>query len=312
MSHRHRNWIHLGWAGWRMRVPPEWRPLDIRGDWKQGMMMLGDSQQPFLRVKWWRHKERGFQPTRWARKRLRLSPSRVTSKEGAPSSTDFLCLAWAEGSATGKRRARSIWCGHAAHAGLLLELVTGGNVSENVWKRITRRVIPSLKASAKQSSTRWAIFDSSFEIPAGFRMQARSLALGDIALGFSARGGRRLVVRQVYPSELALGRRKMAKWLDASPFQDRRKFRASGPVEAWMTEVGGRALRGYCRRGWKRFPFPLGWCAARWSAAAVVQDRDLDRLLLAEYEAPSEAGDGPLEQAIVGMNWAHSQEENSP
>jgi hypothetical protein len=305
ISHSHRDWIHIAWAGWQMRAPSDWRPLDIRGDSKQGVMILGDAQHPCLQVHWWRRTKKQLDATRWVRKRFRLSGSAVESARGGPTPQDFQCLAWIEGSGTGKRKARSAWCGYDARAGLLLELVTGGNVSAKTAKRISRRVIPSLKASPADHPTRWAVFNSSFEIPAEFLLRERRLALGDIALGFSARRGRRLVVRQVYPSELALKRREMPKWLDASPFKEKRRFRAAGSAEAWSTESGGRTLKGYRRGGWKRLPFPLGWCAARWCASTVVQDRELDRLLLAEYDAPSETGDGPLSQAIAGMNWAH-------
>lgn len=263
--------------------------------------MVGDSQAPLFRVAWHRPKGRSFDPPRWVRKRFRSRRSAAAPPD-APAAPGIDTLAWVRSPEAGRRAAGSVWCGFARAAGLILELVTGGNVSAAPAAAISARVIPSLTVSQEGSPTRWAVFGTGFTTPTGFRPRDRRLALGDIALLFQAPGGRRLLVRQVYPAKLALARRQLARWLEGSPFRERRRYHPIDTAAPWSIGLPGRTADGVRRHGWKRLPFPLGGVSARQSVAAVVLDPELDRLLIAEYDAPAGSGENIVADAIAAMN----------
>ncbi len=98
-----------------------------------------------------------------------------------------------------------------------------------------------------------------FVCPPGFELVGRHRFAGDVALLF--RKGRResLLVRQVYPGDLALRRRTTERWLEAYPFKEHRRLRkASSQIEDWTHERRPE-LTGIRRRGRKRLGIPLGW-----------------------------------------------------
>jgi hypothetical protein len=201
----------------------------------------------------------------------------------------------------------ALWFGYSPTALMIVEIVGGGETSEDMLGTVKDVVIPSLTAYEAGGATRWSIFGASFESPAGFVMTGKRLLLGDIAIELSSKERTRLVIRQVYPSKLALARRKLSDWMEYQPFDERRRFRPSGPEENWSTKCAGRKLYGVRRQGRKTFPFPLGVVAPRWSAAAVVCDEELDRLLVAECDSKKRNGGVMLSQAMASMNWARNE-----
>lgn len=293
MAQRER-WTDLAWAGWRMTVPADWRPLGVDGTWQRGRMMVGDAAAPLVQVKWLRPRGKRFRPERWARKRLRkASAAPADAREGPPEGFDSSVLGRRSGG-------QVVWAGCAAAARLALELVIAGDVP----RPRRRRVLSSLAASEPSGCIRWAVFDASFVSPPGFVYGRCRLNLGDIALGFDAPGARRLTLRQVYPAGLALSRRDLPTWLRYPPFPGRRALHPKGDARPWSAESFGRRLEGVLLTGIRRWPMPVGLIAARRAAAgAVVEDR-LDRLLVVEYESPRAADEGVLARAVAGMNWA--------
>ena len=129
------------------------------------------------------------------------------------------------------------------------------------------------------------------------------------------------MVRQVYPSDLALARRPLEKWLSSTSFKERRFFTPSGDAWEWEVEIGGRDLRGLMVTGDKRLPWPIGRITAKVTAAAVLHDEETGRLLLAEYDEPTRPPDAiagareaereqALTEAFAGMNWAQTSSAN--
>jgi hypothetical protein len=167
---------------------------------------------------------------------------------------------------------------------------------------VAKKVIPSLEVFGPADATRWAVFDAGFELPPGFRCTDRKLGLGDLALRFDARGGRRLVVRQIYPAELALSRRKLERWLVNRPFREQRRFQTLGEARSWTVDSFGRTLEGMIVCGRKRLAFPFARIRPRFSTAAAVRDPDLDRILLAEHDQPADEGDSVLRTVLGRMN----------
>lgn len=294
--------IELAWARWRMRVPPDWRPLDVQGDGRKGTMMLGDANSAVMQVKWQRPSRR-FRPERWLRGRIRRIAGRRGRPEEMPSPEGFAPAAFAVGGKADDAP-RRVWYGYAPRANLAMELVINKAAAKRQLKSIDRRVLPSLSASGDDEECRWALFDAGFVVPAGYRYRASRLHLGEIALCFAAPNGGRLLVRQVYPSGLALSRGPLPKWLDNAPFKERRRFRATAEDRPWQVASFGRKLKGVIREGRKRLPVPLGLLAPRWSIAAAAEDGDLERLLMAEVDDPSEERPDLLAEVVAKMNYA--------
>jgi len=204
------------------------------------------------------------------------------------------------------------WYGFSASAGLGLELVASGQIDTRQRKALDEIVLPSLGATPAEAPSRWSVFEASFLSPAGFTLERAQLHVGDIALCLRARGGRRLLLRQVYPADLALSRRGLEAWLDHPPFREQRRFRRLGEPQPWQATSFGRTLEGVLRRGKKSLPAPLGPLGRRRSVAAVACDADLERLLLAEYDDPKDADAGVLAEEIGHMNWALFEKDSRP
>jgi hypothetical protein len=287
--------IWLAWSGWQMRIPADWRPLRVEHD--RGVMMVGDGVQAIIQIKWWRHGKKDFDSKTWIRQRTK----RLVLEDNSPGPADFSPCGWALPAVD---ESKAIWCGYAPRARLALEIVINRAVSDKVNRLVVSRVLPSLVVTDAESPTRWAIFDVSFETPPGFGVRSRHVKLGDVALEFVSDEGARLVIRQVYPAILALQRRKMAGWLDFSPFKEYRRCQHVGKVEEWSVASGNKILNGFRRRGHKRLPFPLSWISPKWSLAAVLQDEELDRLIVTEYDSPRKNDEGSLMAVLETTNWA--------
>ncbi len=300
-----RNSEILAWAGWQVTVPEDWRPLRIEGEWSKGSMIVGSADEAVMQVRWVRPKDGGFDAKKWRRKRLASMPCAATEDGIGPEGFPVAVLAPEYRTADGGEGI--LWFGYSPTARMTVEIVAGGKSSENTVRDVVKRVIPSLIVYGAGEATCWSVFGASFETPAGFIMTGKRLLLGDIAIEVSCARGRRLLVRQVYPCTLALARRKLPGWMDYQPFTEHRRFRSSGGEENWSVECSGRRLAGVRRSGRKRFPFPLGVIAPRWSSAAVVCDHELDRLLIAEYDSKDRNGSEVLSRAVSSMNWVRNE-----
>ncbi len=335
--------VWLAWGGWRMRIPADWRALKIEGGRQRGALMLGDGDRPVAQVKWSRTgggPGRPFDPRQWLARRLGSDRAKAIQPGKGPAPAGFEVLAWLSRSKVlpaGRGRPAppagaswSLWYGLARSAGLLVEVVIYSQDRPTLLATMSRQVLPSLRATGPQQPTDWAVFQAGFRTPTGFDVQARQLTPGHMCLLFEApagadrlaasmsrapagrrrallarfRGRQRLLLRQVYPAGLALGRKDLPAWLRGGPFPERRRFYPAGQPETWSAESFGRTLAGLIRRGQKRLPWPLGWASRLFSVAAAVRDADLDRLLLAEHDSPLGASEQVVAEAIAAMNWA--------
>jgi hypothetical protein len=287
--------------GWLVRVPANWRPLDIEGDWKRGRMMVGDSESAIFQISWRRPRWKRFKPERWVRRALKRSVVKESDPQSGPSSPDARCIAWIPGE-MGQGFGKTVWYGYSEKVRLLLEIVVGGPVEMKQRRPVAKKVIPSLEVFGPGDPTQWIVFDVGFELPPGFRCTERKLGLGDMALRFDTRGGKRLVVRQVYPAELALSRRKIERWLVNRPFKEQRRFRKLEDPRPWTVDSFGRTLEGMIVRGRKRLAFPFGRIRPRFSSAAAVRDPDLDRILMVEYDQPADDGEALIRRLLGRMN----------
>ncbi len=279
--------------------------------------MIGDASQAVIQMRWWRPRSARFDAADWVRRRAKRIAGAHSVRSDGPAPTGFESTAWIPAGSTRKTTARSIWYGYAPAARVVIEAVVNTTVPAPLKRAAEKGFLRSLRAAAIDEPTRWAVFGSSFETPAGYRLRRQSLKLGDQAIELLADGGRRLVVRQVYPSDLALTRRPLDKWLSSTSFKERRFFVPTGDAWEWEVEIGGRDLQGLMVTGEKRLPWPLGPITAKVTAAAVLHDEETGRLLLAEYDEPTRRPDAiagmreaereqALTEAFTGMNWAES------
>ncbi|RPI59598.1 MAG: hypothetical protein EHM48_08640 [Planctomycetaceae bacterium] len=299
----------LAWAGWAVLTPSTWRPLGISGGRKKGTLLVGDGRQAVAQFKWLWIKRKKFDPARWIKRRLRRVAQKQYRKQAsaAVGVGDFQRLAWL-GAGQLKRASRSqtaIWYGYSQAAKLLLEVVINAGAGDDVVRTLRKEVIASLRACPANGPTLWSVFDTSFVSPAGFDVRKKRINLGDVAMEFVSRS-RTIIARQVYPAELALQRRGMDKWLSDCPFPQKRRFKAVGEVRDVNVDTLTIPATARCRVGQRRFPFPLRFVCRRHSAAGVVEETGIGRLLMAEYNWPFRRG-GSADSGLDVVSWSLGQ-----
>jgi len=284
-----------------MDVPGRWRPLKIEGTFSGGTMVLGRGADVVMQLKWWRPKLKRFRPDRWLRRRIRSLKARIDDEATCPSPSGFgpVTRAVRYGDKYSKGSPFALWYGWAPNAGMQIEAVVGPQDSGG--RGAPWGALQSLCAADMGAPTAWAVFDSLFHVPAGFVVGKYELLLGDLSLMFTGPERQMLMLRQIYPADLALERREMANWLEFSRFRTRRHFREEAR-QSWTVEHDGRRLEGLRRTGVKSYPFPLGVVRPRYSIGAAVHDTEAGRLLVAEHDSPRPHDDSLLRRMILAMN----------
>lgn len=284
-----------------MNVPSQWRPLKIDGNFRGGAMILGRGADVVMQVKWWRPKRKRFRPDRWLRRRLRSVKARIDEDADCPSPEGFepVTLASTRAGRRSKEGSFALWYGWAPDAGVQIEAVVGPQRSGG--RRGPWRALESLRVTKEGEPTTWALFDSLFHAPAEFVVDQHELLLGDLSLRLTGPDRQVLMLRQVYPADLALQRREIADWLEFSRFRTRRRFHGDTD-ENWAIQDRGRRLEGLCRTGVRTYPFPLGIVRPLFSMGAAVRDAQAGRLLVAEYDSSRPQDETVLRRTILAMN----------
>lgn len=292
----------LAWAGWSLWIPEDWQPLKLTGTPEKGQVIVGDAQCAIFVLKWERgdslHAREGRD---WITGRLKKLG--VQSDKDPPGGRHFTACGWARGVQTEEDKKTTYWFGYAEPANLLVGVTVNGVLPDDVRHTVVATVLPSLRATPVTEKSVWAMYDLSFLAPPGFTPVQRRLSSGDVALQFEKGRRETLLLRQVYPAELALNRRSHEKWLNHNPFKEHRRLRQrTVRVAPWQHKGRRPELNGVQRTGWKRLPFPLGAFAARHARAMAVHDKRLDRLLLAEHLTRAPVSHSVCSQAIQDMN----------
>ena len=292
---------HLAWMGWDMMIPSGWRPLRIEGEWVKGTITVGDSEGPLLQVKWLRPESKRFKPDRLIASRTKKEKKNsIVPTPPSPVSPDFEHSSWLTGS---NGNTRAVWYGYSPKADLMAEVVVRLKDGKT-RKVIERRVIPSLRTSSIKEGLPISVFGSSFKAPCDFRLMDWKLQLGDITVRLGGENGECLMLRQVYPAQLALSRRPIERWLERMPFKEHRQYKMREEPRPCEIESGEIILKGVQRKGSKRLPVPLGFICPRTSISLAVRDEERDRLLIVEYDAKRSPSRELAIGAIKDMNWA--------
>lgn len=291
----------LAWAGWEVTILPSWQPLKLSGTAAKGDVIIGDSACAVFVIRWERVGGRPpADPRGWAETRLKQLGA--APQPDPPAAAAFTACAWARSLETEEGKATTHWFGYAAPARLLIGITVNGVLPHAVRETVVRDVLPTLRTSAGQGPCRWALYGVRFNVPGSFELRQRHLYLGDVALEFGRGRQERLLVRQVYPGDLALGRLAREAWLDRYPFHEHRRLRRrNASVTAWQDPARG-SIDGVQRTGWKRLPAPLGACSPRHTCAIAAYDRELNRLLLAEHMSRHAADAELCSRMIAQMN----------
>jgi len=232
----------LAWAGWRLEMPADWRPLKLSGMPDKGSMIVGDAMCAIFSIHWERPRRRRTigDGKAWGEQRLRRQG--LHPDPAPPAARHFTACTWARGVQSEEQKQTTYWYGFAEPAGLVLGVKVNGVLPEPMRDEVIRRVLPSLRASATDQPSTWAMHDVSFVVPGGFTLEHRHLFTGDVALAFRKGRKDRLLVRQVYPGDLALGRRTPERWLRAYPCPHHRRLRPGrDDPEPWRRTGGNTA-----------------------------------------------------------------------
>jgi hypothetical protein len=275
----------LAWAGWQLEMPAAWQPLKLTGTPAKGQMIVGDSTCAMFRIQW----ERNHLPDAQAWVTERLRKHGVLPSGTPPGEKRFTACGWAYGVQSEEDKQTTYWYAYSAPAELVLGVTVNGVLPEKLREIVTEQVLPSLRATPVTGESVWAMYDLSFVVPAGFELTRRHLFAGDVALEFRRGRNEMLMVRQVYPGDLALGRRTLENWLKAYPFHEHRRLKVTN-------------FDGACCRGRKRLGFPLGWVKPRATCAVAQHDPQLNRLLIAEHQSATAADETICRTAIARMN----------
>ncbi len=290
---------HFAWCGWALRIPQSWRPLKFYGNGLDGSVHLGDADRGILRVRWKRTLDRRPDPGRWKKRRIRtLGGHRrgrlAESAPATPAVQETVLVQTAQG---------VVWSGFSAPAGIALEIAFNAALEDEEIKAVLQQILPTMRVFPISEETPWALFDTTFRTPPGFLLEQHRLHLGDLAILVATPGKNHwLMVRQVYPAELALERRPLEKWLGLRIFPDRRRRRRFQGPDRWELRDGARALDGLLESGVSRLPAPLGFWHPRVWTAALVRDPVADRLLMAEAELENGNPFDAVQDALSAMN----------
>jgi hypothetical protein len=287
--------VSIAWCGWEILVPPDWRPLRIEGELAKGSMMLGDADKPILRVQWHRVDAGSLNASGWITGRLKKLKAAVSPDAPVPKGID--ASAWALDVHVREGDSKDVWYGSSSAAGIILEVMTV-NLDHNARDDgLLNEIVSSLSVTGRDEPCRWSMYGISFVSPAGFELVRKHLFSGDIALTFKRGRKEALLLRQVYPAGIAISRRPLDKWIDRTPFTERRK-----PVKDHTNEWERGRLCGRHRRGWRRLPSPLGWCNPRYSTAVAAVDEKLDRLLIVEHLTRNDRSANDVDWCLEKMN----------
>ncbi len=252
---RYEDWALIGWQGFLLRVPAEWNPGRISGDFKSGSVRLDDAEVIRLEVEW-REGQGDASVSRIAdrfvegltkevqRKKGRLEIKRRLDLAGdrLPDSEQEL-LFWEADCrvyALVRRCAPSNRIVFIRIIGRLDEDLTG----------VARDIFLTVEDQAREGAIQWALYDLQCGIPPGFELETSVLRSGHIQLRFT-HGQSALQVDRLSMASLLLKERPLQAWfenffhkelrdLDVTfqPCQVRghRGIRASGnPRSRWRT-----------------------------------------------------------------------------
>jgi len=295
-----KGWSWLAWARWVTRIPDHWRPLKVENKGNTGgYMMLGDTTQATVQVKWWSPPEDGFDFDGWIDKQRSSIGASDKAGEQYPQTGAFDRTLWLPQAETRRGGTISVWYGCSQAARLTIEVIINDAAGSDVLCQVKRLVLASMKVSKPNDPIRWAVYDTRFESPAGYSLHESRLNPGAVGL-YLQNGKERLLLCQFYPAAAALANQPLSSWLETTALKGK-----------WHSKLKNPDIRDFCLGGNKGLiqnrvmarPFPLDLLGRSHCLSLIIHDQTLDRLLMAEHIHLMKADERLVSDAIEKMNW---------
>ncbi len=272
----------FAWQGWTIRLPGEWNPVKLDGDFDGGYVLIADLHGPRLALRWTTPK-RGFD--------LRLALAREVGRLQSHSARRFDLPLWSdtllclESDSPG----RDVFVGRSDPSHRVLQIVAPRREDEPSQ---TQALLESLGDGPPGQPRSWAALDLSCKIGGDWRLESHQFNAGDLSLHFQ-RKRERITIRQLALAHLALRRRPLEQWMDS---QDHRSVKTAKPLTVHAHD--GRVLQGFLAESRSRhfiFRRPT-------NVRLALHDIQRDRLLFIEASSASQAAE--LAQTI---GWKHTK-----
>ena len=307
----------FAWSGYCSLIPESFRLTKATGHADAGQLVLSDDDRNRLEMAWGHVRRRRFD----ARK---VFVKRISSESDVPrdqveatldvisdSSFDPL-LHWAD-----KEKKVDHYLGYAPETRRVVHLTyqRESAAEDAAFRDVFLRHLVDQPIDQPQM---WAFFSVSFVAPPKFRHQDDQLNIGDMTVHLTNKVGwyqeERLMVRQIYPARLALGRKNLEAhtqtWLLEKSDTYRPKLRwlqlKRIPILEGMRTSRGPAFTATSHLRWLARPFLWRW--PRLKRTWMVHDEAVDRLLLFELGGKSYPEPRQIEQLLDGVHWAMSDE----
>ncbi|MBN1807534.1 MAG: hypothetical protein JW909_00585 [Planctomycetes bacterium] len=302
--------IPLGWMGMLTEVRPDLRPYKIDGHYRKGVICLSDAARPRLEILWNSVTRRRFRARDFAIRQLsRIAGADVTksAKEIENSSLEGLLLY------RNRETGRDHCVGYCPATDRVFEIAYH---HESPGDDETFRKITLARFSDQERDTpwKWAFFGMSFVSPAGYTLKHWTLNLGDMTVrladerSWTTRPG--MVLREIYPAELALARMDLEAWMvrlleeGRSLYRPgyRKRFSRGGPVFEPLEE--GTA-KGYTTETRLRLPLRLFlWRTPPGQRVRLYHDAALNRLVYIGVACGGKEFEPLIEEIMNGLHWA--------
>jgi hypothetical protein len=217
---RYKDWTPFGWQGFLLRVPTEWNPGRISGDFKSGSVRLDDAEVVRMELEW---REAGGDVSisgivdRFVeglakdaqRKKGRLEIKRRFDLPGAgdrPSGSEQETVFWETDCRVYALVRRCAASNRIAFVRII------GRRDEDLAE-VARDVLLTLEDQAPEGPRRWALYDLLCDIPPGFDLETCTLRSGHIQLRFT-HGQSTLRVDRLSMAGILLKERPVQAWFE--------------------------------------------------------------------------------------------------
>ncbi len=293
-------WRDVAWCGLWLKVPRDFGPYQVKGDARRGQLGLACDGEPRLTIQWAEVKRRKINTGRLVRRQIfrglgrraarRLEPHlrSVENEDIAP----MWCVCDPDAEHT-----RCL--GFAASSRRLVHLVYGhGTTLQD--QSVRRGAFAGLADQDPDRPQRWAMFDLSFIGPAGATYESSVLNMGDMHVRLALQRGH-LVVREIYPADLALRRQPLEKWMEQLIAAHKSHYAPPGDFDALQTRRGAGLS---CRAKVKRRRLLLSWRTPREQVHWLIHDQRSNRLVWIEMAKRKTDVAPAMRRLIEQSNWA--------
>lgn len=309
----------VAWCGLWFAVPEAFRPFDVNGNTRRGVISLGAAGRPRLNIRWSTVAYRRVNAESLVRRQLLRGLPRRQARQLVPkiqtieneNIQPMLSL-------TDVARESTRCVGFSQVTNRLIELLYDHDTPRE--DALVRQIaFGQVSDQPVEGPQRWAFFDVSFIAPAAMRYENSKLNIGDMSVRLAGRPHRRdrkrgrrhraaVTVRQIYPAELALQRKPINGWMDQLLDElkgeyrlPRARGRADQRYQPLETPRGdGLSCDLILRRGLR----PFRWRIPRHQRIWLFNDSDHHRLTAIYAAGHPEEIDPTMSVVVDGLHWA--------